>query len=243
MVPPDVDAVSYAQDLDRRIISDELFSYKTEAELTFADYVEIYVRELDRQVVNFRSDCKHGHKIAPSTRKKYMGAINKHIPPFFLPLCITEIKISTVKRFQTQMQKHLAPQTANQTLNRLSSFMSFCVEQEYIDINPCREVKRLQEWEPEEEYMPAINELAKAILHAREQWHSVLIKFCAETGVRISEALGLDWTKIRGDILWIHQAAVRQEIRPNKTRKGKRKVPITEELAFMLKEMRVKSSS
>ena len=76
-----------------------------------------------------------------------------------------------------------------------------------------------------------------------KDWHEAIIRLSAETGCRISEALGLEWTHIRNDIIFIEQSAVKQEVGPTKTRSSKRKVMVSPEMAFLFKTMRLKGNT
>ena len=241
--PKNMDAIAWAKEMDHRLAAGELTTFASVEKLQFADYLPYYISELEERLKNHREDSEYGRKISSGTMKKAMVHINKHIKPFFRKYTLGEIKPSTMLRFQEHLQKQMKPQTANQVFNCMGRILSFFVTREYLDINPAREVDPLPETPSDQGYTPNIKEVRKVIVHAREQWHSVLIKLCAETGVRVSEALGLEWTNIRNDIIYVKQSAVRQEIGPTKTRNGKRKVQITTEMMLALKEMRLKSDS
>lgn len=166
--------------------------------------------------------------------------INKHITPFFEKMAIKKIKPSTILNFQDDTQTKLKPQTVNQVVNCLGRILSFCVLRELIETNPCREIKPLPELEVLTKRTPTLDEVRLVLKNCRKDWHEAIIRLCAETGCRISEALGLEWTHIRNDIIFIEQSAVKQEVGPTKTRSAKRKVIVSPEMALLLKTMRLR---
>ena len=206
----------------------------------FGDCIAEYIKALEGQVQNHRKDSKHGRKISPGTLKKTMVHLNKHIIPFFKKMHLSAIRPSTVEKFQEKLLTQMMPQTANQVKNTLGRAMSFFVVQEYIELNPCREVRALKEELPEGGPTPTLEEVRKVLMHCSKTWHELLIRICTETGVRCGEALALEWSNVRNDILYIEQSVTRQEINTRmKTKNAKRKVKISAKLALALKEYRV----
>lgn len=239
MVPESAMPLEYAKSLDRQI--GLAGTQSVEGPKKFKEAAKSYVKELDEHLLNYRQESKHGHKISAGTHKKYMIAVNLHIVPHFQNMNLSAIRISTVQDFQDQLRKRMKPQTANQVVNCLGRMMSYFVRKEWIEANPCREIRSLPEDAIERGRTPTQKEVQKVIMHCREDWHEVLVRVCAEAGLRISEALGLEWTNIRNDILYIKQSAVRAEIGKTKTAGSKRAVKISAQTATMMKELRVKS--
>lgn len=241
MVPDGVMPLEYAQDLDRKI--GLMGVQHVQSKRKFKDLLPKYIDDLDEQLQRHKTNAKYGKKISVGTHKKAMVHINNHILPVFADVDVAHIRPSTVQDFLENLEKKMAPQTANQVKNTLGRIMSFFVRKEFIEINPCREVRPLAERPAQSGHTPTQHDVQKVLMHCKLSWHEVLIRLCAETGVRCSEALGLEWSSVRNDVLWIHQSAVRNEVGPTKTRNGKRKVKVSKQTALMLKEMRVKSIS
>lgn len=163
--------------------------------------------------------------------------------PVFADVDVKPIRASTAQDFMENLEKKMALQTANQVKNTWGRIMSFFVRKAFIEINPCREVRPLAERQAESGHTPTQEDVQKVLMHCKLSWYEVLIRLCAETGVRCSEALGLESNSVNNDVLWIHQSAMRNEVDPTKTRYGKRKVKVSKQTALMLKETRVKSLS
>ena len=146
---------------------------------------------------------------------------------------ITSITPSKVVQFQQDLKKRIAPVTVNAVVNCLGRAMSFFVMEEIIMTNPCREVRPLQEDEPQQGYTPTMEEVVKVANSfdvdqaPEDRWKYVLVKLCAETGVRISEALALQWKAIRNDVISIERAVVQGEVGKTKTAGSTRKLKIS----------------
>ena len=119
---------------------------------------------------------------------------------------IHAIRPNTVRRFVREIGEQLLGQTGNEVKNCLGRMLSYACEEEYIETNPCREVKPLKVSEPEQRYTPNAKEVAKVLEACEGQrlkkgwqydqktgeafledvplWHGVIIRLCAETGLR-----------------------------------------------------------
>ena len=237
-VPKNEKPIDFAAQMERKFMlhgeAQEVSTY------IFGEVIAEYIAELEKQVENHRKNTRHGRKVSPGTFKKSMIHLNKHIIPFFKKMQLDAIRPATIQRFQEGLLSHLTPQTANQVKNQLGRAMSFFVMQEYIELNPCREVRPLKEDDPEGGRTPMIEDVQKVLLHCNKKWHELLIRICTETGARCGEALALEWSNVRNDILYIEQSVTRQEINQRlKTKNAKRRVKISAGLALMLKEFRV----
>lgn len=237
-VPKNEKPLDYAAAVERTfMIHGDVKEIRT---YVFGEVIKEYISDLEQQVENHRKDARHGRKLSPNTFKKSMVHLNRHIIPFFAKMQLDAIRPATVERFQERLLSHLVPATANQVRNQLGRAMSFFVLQEYIELNPCREVRALKEDDADGGRTPTIEEVQKVLLHCDKTWHELLIRICAETGVRCGEALALEWTNVRNNVLFIKQSVARQEINTRmKTKNAKRKVPISAGLALALKEYRV----
>lgn len=66
---------------------------------------------------------------------------------------------------------------------------------------------------------------------------------CVKAGLRRGEAYGLSWGDVDGDVLHVRHSYDGTDLRPTKTRKGTRDLPITESLAADLRVRRAKVES
>jgi len=245
-------ALAYAKEVDQQL---NQASRIDNATLTLGGVMKKFIAELEQRVENYRNDVKYGDKMSPATFKKTQVHL-KHIlfadikstqPSALAQMEITSITPSKVVQFQQDLKKRIAPVTVNAVVNCLGRAMSFFVMEEIIMTNPCREVRPLQEDEPQQGYTPTMEEVVKVANSfdvdqaPEDRWKYVLVKLCAETGVRISEALALQWKAIRNDVISIERAVVQGEVGKTKTAGSTRKLKISPSLASAFKQLRLQS--
>lgn len=256
IVPKGEDALSWAKAMDEQL---DKVSHLNEGGFLYRDLVELYISDLQQQVKNYREDSKYGQRLAPSTFKKNMVHLQTHAIPYFGGFDVRQITPSKVIQFQRHLQKSNKPQYVNQIIGTLSRSISHLVVLEYLNANPCREVRGLSEEQAEQGYTPSSSEVMRVIQMSSEprekiqrdgsielldtpQWHKSLIWLCAETGIRISEALALRWTDIRMDRVMITKGAVRKEVGRGKTRESVRPVRLSAECAGYFSDLRMRSN-
>ena len=246
------DAYDYAKEVDAQLnvqgrLDDDTF--------TFGKLINEYISQLEERVENYRNDAKYGDKMSPGTFKKtkvhikhlLLADIKSKTPSTLSQSDIRKITPSKVIQLQQELKTWLAPQTVNAIMGVLSRTMSFFVVKEYIQSNPCREVRQLQPKEPDQGYTPTMPEVSKVAdsfdleVQPEDLWKKVLVKLCAETGVRISEALALQWGAIRKDVIYVKQSVVQGEVGKTKNAGSTRKIKISNSLMVLLTELRLKS--
>jgi len=256
IVPKGEDAIEWAKEMDAQL---NRVSHLNESGYLYRDLVELYISELEQQVQNYRTDSKYGQRLAPSTFKKNMVHLQSHVIPYFGGFDVRQITPSKVIQFQRHLQNSNKPQYVNQIIGTFSRSVSHLVVLEYLAANPCREVKGLSEEQPEQGYTPSASEVMRVIQLASEprekilrngsvemvdvpMWHKALIWLCADTGIRISEALALRWTDIRMDRVMISKGAVRKEVGKGKTLESVRPVRLSAECAGFFSDLRLRSN-
>ena len=142
-----------------------------------------------------------------------------------------------------EIEKMRANSTINRHIEMLSKMFNLCIDNGYIDNNPCRSVVQLREENFKIRFLTIDEE--KALFKAIEELNTngnndynylKNIIICAlQTGMRKSEILGLKWSQIdfKNDFIEVL-----------KTKSGKaRKIPISDRLNKALKENLLTSKS
>ncbi len=256
-VPKDADPIAFAKKMD-----DILGQTKTltVAERAMDEMMERYKDLMRSHVENYRNNSKHGKQLAESTFDKNRSYIDQHIIPYFGSDNIAHITPKNILRWQDWMQDRVKSGTANSVLGVLNRAMGWFVLEEYIPVNPCAEIENLPTHTVYQGYTPTSAEVAQLLDEAHHRnfsddpvtqatfgderdlktwmWHHLLLRLCAETGCRISEALALEWSKVRGDTIIISQSAVNARVGKTKTDYSNRIVPIGATLSALFKEYR-----
>ena len=243
VVPSKADPHKWAREMDNEL---NVVDHLDRTEHALGEVIGEYIKELEERVENYRNEAKYGEQLSPGTYKKTRVHLDKHIIPHFKKIALTQITPSKVTDFRSKLIKNMKPQTANQVIGTLGRALSFFVMKEYITFNPCRELAPLQPKETDQGYTPTKAEVAKVVEAAGEfddLWKTVLVKLCAELGLRISEALALQWTAVRKDQLFIKRSVVQGVVGRTKTKGSERALKMSQSLSRMLTEHRLRSAS
>lgn len=129
-----------------------------------------------------------------ATVKSYRGVIRRNLRPYFGRFKVRDIQPETVRQFM--LSKAENPTDANRSLATLSVMMGRAMELGWVTANPCngirRNAERVRERWLDERELP----LFVAALGGAEGVHADAIRFCAVTGWRISEVLGLTYADV-----------------------------------------------
>lgn len=183
-----------------------------------------------------------GRGIGKTTMASYRQAIKRHAIPHFGPkrkLC--DIEPPDVRRFVRHLEgAGLAPSSVAKTVAPLRALLATAYEDGAIRSNPASAVRvsrRRQEESFEEERAKAMTrvELSAVLEECPEQW-CTFFELLAHTGLRISEALGLDWTDVDlgAQTLSVRRQCYRGELRRLKSRDGRRDLPLSPGMAQRL---------
>ncbi len=169
-----------------------------------------------------------------STRADYLWQLEKHLLPFFAAHRLSEITVAEVDRYRHEKvaQATLSATSINKTITRLGQVLEVAVERELIARNPARvggKRRRLKVTRPRRSYLDRADQIA-ALLDAAGQLDAeaasnrghgrrALLATLTFGGLRIGEALALDWRDV--DL-----AGGRLTVRTSKTDAGVRTVDL-----------------
>lgn len=169
---------------------------------------------------------------APRTLESYEHTVRKVIYPRIGELAISEATAERLQRFLDQVQVENGPGAAKNARAMLSGMMGLAVRSDALKTNPVRELSQI-EAKPTGATAIPLTKLAPMLEAVRnnplaiEQDIADLIEFLAGTGVRISEAIGLDWDDYHADLGEV-------VIRKSKTEAGERRITIPANLVELL---------
>lgn len=122
-----------------------------------------------------------------------------HILPFFKNYPLNNISKNDILEFQNILtnrknlrvsKQFLSNGTIRKIYKQLNAFFEYCVQEEYINLNPCHRVRNFKKEKKEKEYITfdEFNSLIKVIEKKRDIAICYLLFY---SGIRISELLGL----------------------------------------------------
>jgi integrase len=195
---------------------------------------ETRIRDLGERYLASKSDR------APRTVETYSHSVRKVIIPRIGDLSVSEATAERLQRALDVIAAENGPGEAKKARAVLSGMMGLAARSDAVKANPVRELAQIQAKAkgatpvPLAE-LPALLECVAADDRARSTDLADLIEFLAGTGVRISEAIGLD----SSDVEFIAPAGVPSigavvTVRKSKTNAGERRITVPAGVATML---------
>jgi integrase len=189
-----------------------------------------------------------------NTRDEYRRQLDQYVLRYFPErMRLTEVTPSTVAGFvgwlcdEKKQGKALADATVRNTLAPLRACLASAVREGLIRTsNPARDVDlphrpTADDFEEEEVRWMSSEELSTLLALFPDRWR-LFFTFLAATGLRISEAVALQWRHLELDgaapHVKVRRAFVRGRMGPPKSKYGKREVPLGDALVLGLQTRR-----
>ena len=183
--------------------------------------------------------------ISPSGLADYRWSIERFAIPYFGRQRIGDIEPGDVRRFARHLEdKGLAPASVRKYLQPLRSLFAEAVDDGTLPVDPSARVRvrnRRQANEDEEPARAMASAEQARVLEAMLPSWLPLFSLLAETGLRISEVLGLEWSDFKlgkRPTLRVRRQFYRGELRTTKTSAGRRELPISAAAARWVRENR-----
>lgn len=178
------------------------------------------------------------------TRDEYRRLLKQHIVPAFpARRRLTEVTPSEIAQLVSRLADQIESDgTIRNILTPLRACLATAVREGLIRHNPARDIDLPRRPSIEDDDGPVkamtTQELHTLLALIRPEWQT-FFRLLACTGLRVSEALALEWRHVKLDgsepCVQVRQRLVRGEIGPPKTRHSKRDVPIPHS---MVRELR-----
>jgi integrase len=169
--------------------------------------------------ISFKAFCKEfsGRQTgkAPATVRSYTIAIDRHLVPYFGDRYLSEIRPKHIEDLLAEKTKDLKMSSVNLLLQHLKHILNAAVRWNYLKESPGRTIKPLNV--PEREPLYFSRDDLAALLQATRGRMRTLVILGANTGLRISEMLALEW----GDVDF-RQGVIKVRCDEDFTTKGKR---------------------
>lgn len=210
--------------------------------LTFEKYAEEWIARYQGRGKGFRE----------STRDNYKRALERFAYPFIGHLRLAEITPRDIGNFigylcdEKRIGSRLSDSSVRNALNPVRACLATAVNEGLIRHSPARganlphrpDVDRLDG----DEVRPFTREQLAAFLQVCPGRHEPMFRLMAAGGLRISEALGLQWRHLHLDgsnpHVKIRRAFVRGRFEPPKSRHGRRDIPLSSAVVDVLRQHR-----
>lgn len=202
---------------------------------TFGEYAKAWIE------TTVPATCK------PSTLRDYQDILRIHVLPVFGDIKVTEITRGIVKDFLLKkVNAGYAASTVTHLKNVVSGVLNKAVDDEIIPANPVRNLGKIVKPKDRKETMDPLtaNELATLLNTVKTYYpeHYALFLLLARSGMRIGEALALQWGDIdfEGRFLNVSKSLVRGSISTTKSGRARR-VDMSLQLTETLKKHKIES--
>jgi integrase len=213
----------------------------------FVDYAAEWVQR-------YQGRGRHGFR--STTRDDYRRCLERYAYPFFderLRRRLAEITPRDISNFvawlcdESAHGRCLADATIRNIVNPVRSCLATAVQEGLIRHNPAVAVSLPHRPDPDRDDEPEVRAMTReqlaiflAVVHPA---HRLLFEMLASTGLRISEAVGLQWRHLRLNgsrpCVRVRRALVRGGVQPPKSRYGRRDVPLDGRLVEALRGVRM----
>jgi integrase len=235
---------------DKRRVAVAEGEFHAGSNVTFAEYAAEWIDRYQGKGRGFRE----------STREEYRRSLERYALPFFGRLPKSRQKLSAVTPRDVsnfiawmidaeEQGRELSDSTVRNAFNPVRACFSTAVRENLIRSNPTRDVAlphrpKVDENDGDHEVRVFTGDELLTALRVVHPKHRTLFRLLAETGLRISEALALQWKHVQVDgaapEVRVRRAYVRGRFNPPKSRHGRRDIPLSLALAD---ELRIRRSS
>jgi len=222
-------AVKVAQKIEAQLKLGDFGFEKEKPIPTFEDYAKSWIEN------TVPATCK------PSTTRDYQDILDKHVYPVFKNDKIDGITRGKVKDFLlSKINDGYAKSTVAHFKDVVSGVLNKALDDEVIQANPALNVGKIaQRKNTKEDVNPLTAKELKTLLDIVQKHypeHYVLFLLLARTGMRIGEALALQWADIdfNGRFIEVKKSLVRGQISTPKSGKSRR-VDMSKQLTASLK--------
>lgn len=190
-----------------------------------------------------------GKNIRTNTIKGYQDRYKNSIKENIGQMILSEVKPMHCQNVLNKMVGKYKTSTIGNVRGVMFGFFQAAVENEVIPANPVRRSVRIpSEGGTKERRVLSIDEQRRFLEAAKRSPHYNQYAFILQTGLRLGELTALRWEDIdfKNRIMSVSRSmnylkSDRIELGETKSRAGRRKIPLTDEAIFILREQKKKS--
>lgn len=197
-------------------------------------------------IETYRGRTRRG--LARSTRADYRRSLELYAIPFFDGMRVAAIAPRDIRGYVDHLEiLGQAASSVRKNFAPVRALLATAVEDGVMAANPAsviRVVGAHTDWEPERKALSR-DELAAFFAALPDEW-TPLFRLLVQTGLRISEAIGLTWGDLQLEdqtpTLKVRRQIYRGHVGPPKTRYGRRTIPLSGGTARLLRDLHTKSN-
>jgi integrase len=172
-----------------------------------------------------------------STANFYTRSLNSRILPTLGKTPVTKLGRYEIEMFLAAKSKDYARNTLREFRSSLSRVLSWAAANSWIEKNPVQGIKLPHGNGKKITRTVLTSEQVKAIASKLPEPYATLILFLAVTGLRVGEAVGIQWDDFRNGVLHVQRRIYEGKADTLKTAKSKRSLPMPESLMARLETL------
>jgi integrase len=197
-------------------------------------------------IETYRGRTRRG--LTRSTRGDYRRSLELHAIPYFAGMALVDIAPPDIRRYVDHLELlGQASSSVRKNFAPVRALLATAVEDGVLAVNPAsviRVVGARTDWEETERKALTREELTAFLAAVPREWVP-FFQVLVQSGIRISEAVGLTWGDLDLDAriptLTVRRQIYRGHVGPPKTRYGKRTIPLSRGTAELLADLRATS--
>lgn len=175
-------------------VEDTLIS-KTQLEEILCDVVKrFHIERIDdnnynlEQIISFYKEDMEMREFSPRTIKNRMYTLRHFCE--FINKDIQDITVVDLKAFLNHKKKTVKASTVNGFIDLLKGFFSWCMEEDYIETNPAKKLKKLRQGKRFRDPL-SMEDVEKLRMGCKTDRERALVEFMLSTGMRASEIVNV----------------------------------------------------
>jgi integrase len=188
-------------------------------------------------ITHAKLNCK------PGTYERYEGVLRLHLMPTFKTVALTNIGCESVRNRVYHLREKLEPASVNVVVAVLRMILTQAVDDRIISSNPASNIGKFMPKRPQKQRdiqpltRDELSQALEAIRMHRPAYYPLFLTL-ARTGMRIGEALALEWGDIdwRGQFIHVQRTYSGRRIMTPKNGRTRR-VDMSEQLTAELKRL------
>ena len=152
----------------------------------------------DSDFTKFTNNWLQNASLSKSTKHGYKNIITNYLIPAFGSMSLKDIKLSHIQSFQNKLVDKCSNKYINNIIGCLSSIMTYAVQNDIIDKNPCSQIKKQKV--KLVTVMPYSSEDIDKILEYSKEYYpgwNLFFAFGLFEGLRTGEIFALTWNDFK----------------------------------------------
>jgi integrase len=197
------------------------------------------VMDIDFTQLAKRWQAAEGPTMKASTRERYVHTLNGYLVPAFGRRKIADISREDIQRYLADKAKDYSMSILRSMRVAFSVTLGWAVANNWLPSNPCSKIRVPKVTGGRRVVRTALSEdQVKQIMGKLAEPYATLVLLLATSGLRISEAIGLQRSDIEGNTIKVQRRVYHDDVDAPKSPKSRRTLPLHSYVIERLKSLK-----